>query len=472
MDSAEDWLRRGEALVANHAYGSAEFAHGLELLRRSAADGAIEAQVTLGNVYAQVHLLPDAPQQAVDWYRRAAEQGHPMAQDRLADLCMIGRGLSQDDAQAFRWYRRTAEQAYPHAQCHLAYMLGEGLGTLVDEIACTTWYLRAAAQGEARAYFNLALRYLAGQGAPRDTVLAAACMTNAARLQYPGADRQRLAMEATLSAADLDAARRIAASIAQNFSDLQEHLKAAPQALESAAAYRQLVEQNFESLGILALSLDAAKRPRPGSGASKHQPGGRKDLCAAPRIFTIDHFVSTGENAHLMSVAAVNFQPSQAVARDRLSQEHSAFSGHSATFHAALCDPVVRNLERRIGGAFGLPPSHVEPLSVLRYQSGDRYEAHVDYFDAARLEYNRGIGDHAGQRIASFLVYLRAPESGGETRYLKIDTKVAGRESMALCHFNCDAHGDPDPMTLHTGAAVTGGEKWLARTTLREKSFY
>ncbi len=69
-------------------------------------------------------------------------------------------------------------------------------------------------------------------------------------------------------------------------------------------------------------------------------------------------------------------------------------------------------------------------------------------------------------------MYLRAPTAGGETHYLKIDRKVQGWDRMALCHFNCDEAGTPDPSTLHTGTPVISGEKWLARTTLREKNFY
>jgi len=50
--------------------------------------------------------------------------------------------------------------------------------------------------------------------------------------------------------------------------------------------------------------------------------------------------------------------------------------------------------------------------------------------------------------------------------------KVAGRARMALCHFNMTPAGETDPMTLHTGEPVIKGEKWLARTTLRENPFF
>ena len=174
MNTPESWHHKGEALVTTYPYGSAEFAAGLELLIKAAAAGSHEAPVTLGHVHAQVHLLPNAFQEAARWYLRAAEQGHPMAQDRLADLYMLGRGVAQSDTQAFNWYARTAAQGYAMAQCNLAYMHSQGLGTPTDQNAATSLYLKAAAQGEARAYFNLDLRYAVGLGAPLNPVHATA----------------------------------------------------------------------------------------------------------------------------------------------------------------------------------------------------------------------------------------------------------------------------------------------------------
>ncbi len=107
MITPETWFKNGEALVAANRYGIAEFTEGLELLKKSALAGFTEAQVTLGHGHAQVHLLPSAFQEAARWYQGAANQGHPMAKDRLADLCMLGRGVPQNDAMAFNWYART-----------------------------------------------------------------------------------------------------------------------------------------------------------------------------------------------------------------------------------------------------------------------------------------------------------------------------------------------------------------------------
>ncbi|MDE2196217.1 MAG: SEL1-like repeat protein [Gammaproteobacteria bacterium] len=474
MSTPESWFQQGEALVTRHTYGTEEFRAGLVLLGKAAAAGVIEAQVALGHVHAQVHVLPDAFAEAVRWYRQAAEQAHPMAQDRLADLYMLGRGVPQDDTQAFQWYARTAEQYYAMAQCNLAYMHAAGIGTPLDDIAATTLYLQAAAQGEARAYFNLGLRYLKGRGAPANPVHACAWMSNAARLDYPTSKTELTCLETPLTAQERQQAATLAKHIQDNFGMLQRALGNTAGATASATLYRQVVEDNFQKLGVTAFSLTPHQRLEDGTThALAAEPGLKSSIHnERPHIFSIADFVSKHECAHLMALASHDFQSAQQHTRELLSGEQTAFTGYAATFSTPYYDAVSRNLERRVATAFNLPVYHVEPLSVLRYRAGDRYAPHVDYFDAARLENNRRHGDHSGQRIASFLVYLSAPEEGGETHYLKINRKIRGEPRMALCHYNCVTGGETDPMTLHMGAPVIRGEKWLARTTLREKPLF
>jgi len=463
-------LREAEHLLAAYAYGSPEFDRGLQSLRQAAEAGASAAQLSLGNLYSQMHQLPDAARQAAAWYTRAAESGDPRALSRLADLHMTGWGLPQDDARAFRLYRQLAERGYALPQCNLAYMLDQGIGCSLDAAQALGWYLRAAAQGEARAYFNLGLAFQQGVGTPADPVYAWAWLENARRQGYPGSEAGLAGI--ALSPPQLAQARTLADGIDRNFQQLQSALQLDPAALASAERYRALVERNFAALGVTAFSLDAAKRPPATDPGAAHMSAAPVRLSEQPHVFTVDEFVSRGECAHLMTLADLNFRPARELTADRLSQENLHFTGSMAALQMDLCDPVVRAVERRVGAAFGLPASHVEPLSVLRYQGGNSYAPHVDYFDAARLADNLSKGDRAGQRVASFLVYLRPAEAGGETHYLTLGKKVQGRERMALCHFNCLPSGEPDPATLHTGEPVISGEKWLARTTVREKTFY
>lgn len=53
---------------------------------------------------------------AVQWYHRAAEQGHQAAQTNLGTKYRTGHGVRQDYQEAARWYRRAGNQGERAAQ--------------------------------------------------------------------------------------------------------------------------------------------------------------------------------------------------------------------------------------------------------------------------------------------------------------------------------------------------------------------
>lgn len=93
-----------------------------------------------------------------------ATAGNSDAQFAVAEAYRRGSGVTVDLAKSVRWYRAAAAQGHPMAQNDLGSMLLNGMGTerSPEEAAC--WYRKAAEQGEAVAQFNLALRYLHGSG--------------------------------------------------------------------------------------------------------------------------------------------------------------------------------------------------------------------------------------------------------------------------------------------------------------------
>jgi len=86
--------------------------------------------------------------QAIPWFRRAAEQGHAKAQEYLGSMYLEGRGLEQDDALAVTWYSKSAAQGYPNAQRHLGNMHAAGRGVPQDAVQAYMW-LDLAAKGNA-----------------------------------------------------------------------------------------------------------------------------------------------------------------------------------------------------------------------------------------------------------------------------------------------------------------------------------
>lgn len=64
--------------------------------------------------------VPLNDRKAFSWYRKAAQQGVPEAQDGVGYLYETGRGVAKDMQEAVRWYRLAAEQGFENARKNLA----------------------------------------------------------------------------------------------------------------------------------------------------------------------------------------------------------------------------------------------------------------------------------------------------------------------------------------------------------------
>lgn len=100
---------------------------------------------------------------AAEWYRQAAEQGHPGAQNRLGQYYHSGRGVAQDQDQALIWLEKAADQGDPQHVFDLAKVL-EGS----DPARAATLYEQAAGAGSQDAAVSLGVLYQDGTGVPQD----------------------------------------------------------------------------------------------------------------------------------------------------------------------------------------------------------------------------------------------------------------------------------------------------------------
>ncbi len=95
-------------------------------------------------------LTPTTPKdyaEAVKWWRKAAEQGHALAQSALGDMYCIGEGVPENYAEAVKWYRKAAEQGDAVGQYNLGMMYSLGSGVQKDMAQATKWIRKAAEQG-------------------------------------------------------------------------------------------------------------------------------------------------------------------------------------------------------------------------------------------------------------------------------------------------------------------------------------
>ncbi len=103
--------------------------------------GDAAAQMKLGDIYANGHVVPQDYGEAARWYRLAADQGYAAAQIALGLVYYIGLGVPKDHKEAARWYRLAAEQGDAKAQRRLGDMYFNGEGVPQDYGEAAKWHL-------------------------------------------------------------------------------------------------------------------------------------------------------------------------------------------------------------------------------------------------------------------------------------------------------------------------------------------
>ena len=156
------------------------------------------------------------------------------------------------------------------------------------------------------------------------------------------------------------------------------------------------------------------------------------------------------------------------MATDTGGQEVNADRTSAGMFFARSENPLVQRIEARIARLLDWPLDHGEGLQVLHYPPGAEYKPHYDYFDPAEPG-TPTLLRRGGQRVATLILYLNTPEAGGGTVFPDAHMQVAAQRGNAV-FFSYD-RPHPDTRSLHGGAPVLQGEKWIATKWLRERTF-
>ncbi len=190
-----------------------------------------------------------------------------------------------------------------------------------------------------------------------------------------------------------------------------------------------------------------------------------------PRVFYFHNFLSDEECDLLISKARPELKRSTVVDLETEGGKiHEARTSQGMFLAANHQDPVITGIEERISRLTQIPMENGESIQVLSYGVGGEYKPHYDYFDGSTpggaLCLNRG-----GQRVASFIMYLNTPQAGGETIFPQAHISVTPKKGDAVLFYDCLPNGNIDPLTLHGGAPVIAGEKWIATRWLRQGMF-
>lgn len=182
-DKPDEQALKFGVMLAENEFGPEAEVHAADFLRYSVDRGNIAAMFHLGmcHRWGEGGVYAD-PDEALSWFRKAAEGGHPDAQQMVeafggesGRLILLMSAISGMEGQGSKWYRsqKMVEEYYAQAragnaesQYELARQLEnpERLGPFKHNIEeAIYWYQESAKQGVVDAMFNLAVIYYQGK---------------------------------------------------------------------------------------------------------------------------------------------------------------------------------------------------------------------------------------------------------------------------------------------------------------------
>lgn len=187
-----------------------------------------------------------------------------------------------------------------------------------------------------------------------------------------------------------------------------------------------------------------------------------------PRVVLFGGLLSETECDALMDLARPRLARSETIDNVSGGSEVNAARTSDGMFFQRGEAPLIERIERRIAALLRWPVDKGEGLQILRYRPGAQYRPHFDYFDPA-MPGTAAVLKRGGQRVGTLIMYLQAPANGGATVFPDVGLEVAPVKGHAIFFSYDRAHESTG--SLHGGAPVTDGEKWVATKWLREGVF-
>lgn len=187
-----------------------------------------------------------------------------------------------------------------------------------------------------------------------------------------------------------------------------------------------------------------------------------------PQVVVLGDFLDADECDALIAAARPRLARSLTVQTRTGGEELNPDRTSDGMFFNRGESPLVQRIEARIAALLNWPVANGEGMQVLHYRPGAEYKPHYDYFDPAEPG-TPTILRRGGQRVGTLVMYLNDPARGGGTTFPDAGLEVMPQRGHAV-FFSYD-RPSPATRTLHGGAPVLEGDKWIATKWLRESEF-
>jgi prolyl 4-hydroxylase len=192
-------------------------------------------------------------------------------------------------------------------------------------------------------------------------------------------------------------------------------------------------------------------------------------LCTSTRqpiqLYVADAFLDPDTCRQMCEKIDAGSYPSPLYEKEKHEDVRTSYSCNLDSY-----DPLIVDIDKRIAALLDIDLVHGEPLQGQRYEEGQRFREHADFFYIDQ-PYWAEYETHGGQRTWTAMIYLNEPQSGGATRFKLLDFQVEPKLGRILIWNNMALDGSPNPWTLHEGMPVERGTKYIVTKWYRERQF-
>jgi len=189
-----------------------------------------------------------------------------------------------------------------------------------------------------------------------------------------------------------------------------------------------------------------------------------------PAIAVLRDVIDAEECEALIAMARPRLAPSTTVDPMSGRARSGAHRSSLGMFFRLRENPLVARIDERLAALMGLPVDHGEGLQILYYPEGTQSLPHFDFLVPSNPA-NQASLARSGQRLSTLVSYLNDVEEGGETVFPELGWSVAPQRGHAVYFEYANRHGQVDTASLHAGAPVKRGEKWVATKWMRSQRF-
>jgi len=200
-----------------------------------------------------------------------------------------------------------------------------------------------------------------------------------------------------------------------------------------------------------------------------------------PLVIEISNFLDESECNHVIKRASPHVKASSVSHMDHDVGKADTNWRTSSTHFLKSDDDIMRRLDWRVSALTLLGKDHQEPAQVLRYEEGQSYDAHHDFFNPDLYKKDQMVQGLTKKglfnRLATVFFYLTSVEEGGETNFpmaggdgrpvksfkdCSRGVSIQPERGRIIIFYSQLPSGQTDASSLHSGCPVKKGTKWSA----------